>query len=200
VLSGELFNGPARSSSPTRSESTGSEPDPGWHDDELVKEDDGYDSDAARRRAFERDLAEQNAPESIGMGTGRTGVKGVIRDRDEAEMRVKDKRGRDIEEMNAAMEKSHLGGRSYLEEEREKAARGEEGVDKFVLSELEAEKERKDMFGRKRDGRFGHLREVGVNGFVPAVEKEDRGMWVVVHLYEPVCSQALVASQANGIV
>ncbi|THG96990.1 hypothetical protein EW145_g7681, partial [Phellinidium pouzarii] len=37
----------------------------------------------------------------------------------------------------------------------------------------------------KGRGRFGHLREVGVNNFVAAVEEEARGVWVVVHLYEP---------------
>ncbi|EIN06299.1 thioredoxin-like protein, partial [Punctularia strigosozonata HHB-11173 SS5] len=40
------------------------------------------------------------------------------------------------------------------------------------------------VFG-ERKGRFGHLREVGVGGFVPAVEQEERGTWVVVHLYDP---------------
>ena len=53
--------------------------------DRFVK-DEGHNLDTTRRRAFERDLAEQQAPESIGMGTGRTGVKGIIRDRDEAEI------------------------------------------------------------------------------------------------------------------
>jgi hypothetical protein len=48
------------------------------------------------------------------------------------------------------------------------------------------DEEKTDMFGRKKDGRFGHLREVGVQGFVDAVEQEEKGVWVVVHLYEPV--------------
>jgi len=47
------------------------------------------------------------------------------------------------------------------------------------------DEEKKDMFGRKKDTRFGHLREVGLQGFVDAVEQEERGIWVVVHLYEP---------------
>jgi hypothetical protein len=45
--------------------------------------------------------------------------------------------------------------------------------------------ERRDVWGDKK-GKFGHLREVGVQGFVASVEKEDRGTWVVVHLYESV--------------
>jgi thioredoxin-like negative regulator of GroEL len=54
-----------------------------------------------------------------------------------------------------------------------------------VRGELEkAEQEKQDVFGQKREGRFGHLREVGLRGFVAAVEKEEKGIWVVVHLYD----------------
>jgi len=44
---------------------------------------------------------------------------------------------------------------------------------------------KRDMFGRNNGARFGHLREVGVKGFLPAIEHEERDVWVVVHLYEP---------------
>lgn len=187
MLSGELFNGPERSSSPARSPS----PDAGWHDDEITPEakrrqEQGYDydSDDARRDASK---AQEPQNESIGMGPGRTGVKGVIRDRNEAEGLEKEKRAREFEEMQKKMEKSHLGGKTFLEEEREKAALGLDGkVDELVIKEQEAEERRKDVFGRQKEGRFGHLREVGVKGFVSAVEKEERGVWVVVHLYESV--------------
>lgn len=92
-----------------------------------------------------------------------------------------------------------MGGRTYLEEEREKAYRNElydlgEKVDQLVLEEQEKERGRRsglDLFGGAKRGRFGHLREVGVKGFVNAVEKEGRGIWVVVHLYDPV-SLALI--------
>lgn len=182
VLSGELFNGPSRSSSPARSAS----PDAGWHDDDLANAGLDYDSDTQRRLESEKGTQ----GESIGMGPGRTGVKGVIRDRNEAEGLERGKRARELSEMRTQMEKTNLGGKTFLEEEREKS--GLEGkVDDLVLKEREKEKgkeleERRDMFGRKREGRFGHLREVGVKGFVGAVEKEERGVWVVVHLYEPV--------------
>ena len=64
--------------------------------------------------------APQDAPEgSIGMGPGRTGVKGVIRDRDEANTRARETRAREIKELNQRMEKASLGGKTFLEEERE---------------------------------------------------------------------------------
>ncbi|KAF8210504.1 hypothetical protein K438DRAFT_1959755 [Mycena galopus ATCC 62051] len=179
VLSGELFRS-SGTSSPTRSPS----PDAGWHDDELNLSDDGkdYDSDTARRAAFDKHLKEQEKQkDSIGMGPGRTGVKGVIRDRDEAEGLQREKRARDLAAAMEKMEKTHLGGKTYLEEEREKG----EDADELVLAERERTEGRRNVFGETRKGRFGHLREVGVKGFLHAVEGEMKGTWVVVHLYEP---------------
>ncbi|KAK1231462.1 hypothetical protein PQX77_005415, partial [Marasmius sp. AFHP31] len=169
VLSGELFNGKSRSSSPARSESSSS--DQGWHDDELLNE-----------KAPSPEPQPQQ--ESIGMGPGRTGVKGVIRDRDEAREMEKEKRTREMEEMRKRMEKSNLGAKTFLEEEREKGP--DEKVDELVEKEREKRggKAREDVFGRAREGRFGHLREVGRHNFVAAVEKEERGVWVVIHLYD----------------
>ncbi|KAK7041422.1 hypothetical protein VNI00_009288 [Paramarasmius palmivorus] len=179
VLSGELFNGQSRSSSPARSESPSS--DKGWHDDELAEFEDN------EKKAGGAPPPEPQQ-ESIGMGPGRTGVKGVIRDRDEAVEMNRQKRSREIEEMRQKMEKSNLGGKTFLEEEREKPE-GEK-VDELVAKERERAREkerdgRRDVFGRMRENKFGHLREVGVHNFVAAVEKEERGVWVVVHLYEP---------------
>ncbi|KAJ7163612.1 thioredoxin-like protein [Mycena crocata] len=179
VLSGELFR-TSRSSSPARSPS----PDAGWHDDELNLSDDekDYDSDTARRAAFDKHLKEQEKRnDSVGMGPGRTGVKGVIRDRDEAEGREREKRARELATVMENMEKSHLGGKTFLEEEREKG----EDADELVLKERGRVEERRNVFGHTRQGRFGHLREVGVKGFLSAVEGEVKGTWVVVHLYEP---------------
>jgi hypothetical protein len=119
------------------------------------------------------------------MGPGRTGVKGVIRDRDEAAAINRSKRVKGIEELNKRMEKASLGGKTFLEEERERELQAGGGVE-------EEERWRRvlaagsDVFGRRREGRFGHLREVGVEGFVAAVEREEKGVWVVVHLYELV--------------
>ncbi|KAF8163587.1 thioredoxin-like protein [Crassisporium funariophilum] len=185
VLSGELFNGPSRSSSPSRSPSPD---DPGWEGDEFNAaaqeyEEKGldYDSDTARRDKIKAQA--EAPPESIGMGPGRTGVKGVIRDRDEAAEMMREKKAREVEEVRKKMEASSLGGKTFLEEERERAARGDK-VDDLVVKEMEKEEERRDVFGRKREGKFGHLREVGIKGYLGAVEKEENGVWVVVHLYD----------------
>ena len=66
----------------------------------------------------EKEIAQ--SPESIGMGPGRTGVKGVIRDRDEAAEIQREQRAREAEEMRRKFEAANLGGKTFLEEEREK--------------------------------------------------------------------------------
>src|SRR6267142_6487725 len=60
------------------------------------------------------------------------------------------------------MERTNLGGRTFFEE-------------RDVSVTLD----------RRQRGRFGHLREVGLEWFVSAVE-EDQTVWVVVHIYDPV--------------
>nr|GAT42653.1 predicted protein [Mycena chlorophos] len=171
VLSGKLFSN-SRSSSPERAPSPH---DAGWHDDELNLSDD----DVVQRAAFEKQL---HANESIGMGPGRTGVKGVIRDRDEAEKMERDSKSREVAAMARQMERANLGGKTYLEEEREKG----DNADEIVLRERARDREeRVNVFGHTRQGRFGHLREVGVKGFLSAVEGETKGTWIVVHLYDP---------------
>ena len=96
------------------------------------------------------------------MGPGRTGVKGVIRDRNEAAARERSRKAEESAELAARMERANLGGKTFLEER-----------DGAVTLE------------RRQRGRFGHLREVGLEGFVSAVE-EDQNVWVVVHIYDPV--------------
>lgn len=113
------------------------------------------------------------------MGPGRTGVKGVIRDQHEAHAIQAAKREKEMEALRKRMERGNLGGKTFLEEEREKRALEGE-LEDFGLGV------RRDMLGRPKEGRFGHLREVGRGGFVAAVEREERGVWVVIHLYEPV--------------
>jgi hypothetical protein len=147
-----------------------------------------YDSDTARRDIIQAQQKAQS--ESIGMGPGRTGVKGVIRDRDEAAEIRREKKAREVEEMRKKMEASSLGGKTFLEDERERAAKGEK-VDALVMNELEKEESKRSVLGRKREGKFGHLREVGIKGFLGAVENEDKSVWVVVHLYDPVSGISL---------
>jgi len=204
VLSGELFNGPARSSSPARSASP--DEDPGWHDDEYIAEQQkqyqekglDYDSDTARRDVNKPRKDKEVQPGSIGMGPGRTGVKGVIRDRDEAVEIHRERRAKEAEELRKKMEASNLGGKTFLEEEREKIVQGEK-ADDLVRGEIEKTQQGKqDMFGKKREGLFGHLREVGLKGFVAAVEKEEKGIWVVVHLYDSVSHSVSLPRSFNS--
>jgi len=190
VLSGKLFDNSSRSSSPERTPS----PDSGWHDEELKQRQatpgkSDVDGDEGHTNPLRK---EETANESIGMGPGRTGVKGVIRDRNEAMSRERQRQRQEIDELSTKMEKSNLGGKTYLEEEREKARNPDyEGkVDELIVKErmqmqaLKAGKgDKRDMFGRRKEGRFGHLREVGVQGFVDAID-EDRDMWVIVHIYD----------------
>ncbi|KAI0741733.1 hypothetical protein C8Q80DRAFT_1195839 [Daedaleopsis nitida] len=169
VLSGRLFSPTSRSSSPIRSRSPSPRPAP-WP---TEGDDFEYDSDAERRASIEAHIASQQQQESIGMGPGRTGVKGVIRDRDEAESIARGKRADEIRELNRAMEKASLGGKTWAEEEKER------------LAELVALERRSGARSSRaaKGGRFGHLREVGVRSFVEAVE-EDRSVWVVVHIFD----------------
>ena len=191
-MSGELFNRTSRPSSPTRSAS----PDHDHDEEDLVPEEQkyrerglDYDSDTARRDIIQAQQ-QKSQSESIGMGPGRTGVKGVIRDRDEAAEIRREKKAREVEEMRKKMEASSLGGKTFLEEERERAAKGEK-VDGLVMKELEKEENKRNVIRRKREGKFGHLREVGLKGFLGAVENEDKSVWVVVHLYDPVSGISL---------
>ena len=81
------------------------------------------------------------------------------------------------------MEKASLTGRTWAEEERERLEEKarKEGVSVAELvGKGEAEKT------TRARGKFGHLREVGLAGYVQAVENEDRQVWVVVHIYDPV--------------
>ena len=155
VLSGELFQTPSRSSSPARSTSSGSN----FH---------GSESDEAwSGRVDEKDVTRGQQVDSIGMGPGRTGVKGVIRDRNEAAARERSRKVEELGELAARMEHANLGGRTFLEEQNEL-----------------------DLLEPPERGRFGHLREVGLKGFVPAVE--DQNVWVVVHIYDPVRAFAFI--------
>lgn len=118
------------------------------------------------------------------MGPGRTGVKGVIRDQHEAQTIQAARREMKIEASRRRMEHGNLGGKTFLEEERAKLAL--EGWEEGDVEEHLTWRMRRDVLGRPKEGPFGHLREVGRAGFVSAVEREERGVWVVIHLYESV--------------
>jgi len=110
---------------------------------------------------------------------GRTGIKGVISDAKEVERLDGEKRAQEMRELNKRMEKVAITAKTYAEEEedrlRQKAL--EEG-----LTEMEFERRQSS----EQTGRFGHLREVGVETFPEAVEMESSNTWVVVHIYDPV--------------
>lgn len=68
------------------------------------------------------------------------------------------------------------------DEEEDELAR----VRRKRLAELQGSGERRAAATAGNARSFGHLSEVGVEGFVTAVEDEDPETAVVVHLYEPV--------------
>lgn len=182
MLSGKLFNGGGSgTSSPRRSPS----PDAAkWPDN---KDSDNYsDNDGSPRRL--PSVAQSNSPGvhgngGVGVGVpGRTGVKGVIRDRNEAERCARDKRAAEIKELNKKMEKASLTGMTYLEEKALKEGEEDEELEEMRFARARAQGRTSHGGG----GRFGYLREVGSEGFLKAVEAEDRHVWVVLHLYHPV--------------
>lgn len=150
------------------------------------------------------DLSREGSPapgedlpiESIGMEPGRTGVKGVIRDRDEARERGRQRQAAEMREMRRKMEKAAITGKTYFEEEEERRKqRAKEESDKADSDDDERYRgHRKGLTmqfpgaggGRSQNTTYGHLREVGASGFVQAIEQVDRSVWVVVHLYHPV--------------
>lgn len=181
VLSGKLFNGTGSgTSSPRRSPS----PDAAkWPNDEYT---DNYSDEGGSQDQLSS-AVRSNPPGAQGNGVGvgvpgRTGVKGVIRDRNEAERSARNKRAAEIKELNKKMEKASLTGMTYLEE---KAL--EQDEDDGELEELRFARVRDNgRTGQSGGGKFGHLREVGAEGFLKAVEAEERHVWVVLHLYHPV--------------
>ncbi|KDQ50459.1 hypothetical protein JAAARDRAFT_42123 [Jaapia argillacea MUCL 33604] len=177
VLSGKLFQPSSRSSSPIRAPSPSSSwPTLNLSDDE---DDDGkdYDSDKERSKAIDRILSSSSNTGNTGVGVqGRTGVKGVIRDKIESDQATKSVKAREIDELNKKMEKAALSAKTYREEDEERM------WEKVMLDG--------DFpgvtFGEPgKKGRFGHLREVGARGYLPAIEQESRAVWVVIHIYSP---------------
>ncbi|KDQ09303.1 hypothetical protein BOTBODRAFT_164971 [Botryobasidium botryosum FD-172 SS1] len=174
VLSGALFDterphSPARSHSPSGS-AAGS-------DDEL------FGGDVPPREAS----PELPQLDSIGMGPGRTGVKGVIRDRNEAQQRDRAKKETEVREIESMMEKTSLafGGMTAHEEaEARKREEATEGDEEDAREAYRKERWREIRANRANAG-FGHLREIGVDGYLEAVENEEPHVNVVMHIYDP---------------
>jgi hypothetical protein len=108
---------------------------------------------------------------------GRTGVKGVIQDHNEAVSLERAKRAQEIKETNRRMEKMALTARTFAEDEEERLLqKAKEGVTPPQIG--------KRLF--ERTSRGGHLREIDEAGFLKAIDGEMDGTWVVLHIYDPV--------------
>lgn len=110
------------------------------------------------------------------MGPGRTGVKGVIRDRAEAVAQAKAKRSVEMAALNRKLEQTSLatGGKTWAEDED--ARRIEQGLEPIHGP--------RTLSSGSSKPRFGHLREVGPSNFVESVEESNAN--VVVHIYDTV--------------
>jgi hypothetical protein len=198
ALSGVLFENthpPSRSHSPLSRT-----PSPNT-DDELF----GDPSYEAGPLGGAGSSANESAPEPVGMGPGRTGVKGVIRDRNEARARDRLRQREEIREMRSKMEKIAITGKTYADEEglkqREQLPRLEDEESEDDVTLVGSRKGRTMAFpglmSSKENPTYGYLREVGASGFVQAVEQVGRDVWVVVHLYHPVCSSCILPRRAT---
>jgi hypothetical protein len=175
VLSGVLFE-PLPPESPTRTPTSSRSGSPDLDNELLAALKDQPSSSSAPAAAPRIPTSDTNL--------GRTGIKGVIQDRDEALKAERAKKKDEMRVLREKMEKASLSaaGKTYFEEMEEKK-----------LAEKMQEERAKNMYRRRRwrelramsKGQgFGHLREIGAAGYLDAVEMEDREVWVVVHLYD----------------
>ncbi|KIK32847.1 hypothetical protein CY34DRAFT_18765 [Suillus luteus UH-Slu-Lm8-n1] len=114
VLSGKLFstNTDSCSSSPERSPS----PTLAFASASTSSDTSHHHSHSDGSHQQQQQYQQQ---ELIGMGPGRTGVKGVIHDSHEAAALKASRRAHEMDEVRRRMEKAHLGGKTFLEEEAE---------------------------------------------------------------------------------
>jgi len=179
VLSGGLA-GASRSSSPVRSASGSRSPSPGsqWPENGIYDPED----ELSKPTPAPGNAEGEGHHQSIGMGPGRTGVKGVIRDRAEAVAQAKAKRTSEIAALNRKLEQTSLaaGGKTWAEDED--ARRVDQGLEPIHGSGATSSGPTK--------ARFGHLREVGAKNFVAAVE-DSSNVNVVVHIYDAVSKSRL---------
>ncbi|KIO25085.1 hypothetical protein M407DRAFT_25614 [Tulasnella calospora MUT 4182] len=211
VLSGALFNGKGGDDSPRRrggspSSSRSPSPDPfpvAAQYDSDGEEGQGTSYVGNRQPSTTTTTSAEPAQEPIGLGPGRTGVKGVIRDRDEARSRDLERIQKEMEDLAVKQQKMDFSVPSYLEELDRSSLKQKGGADDQTREGdawggLE-EWRRRRIEELKAGGRvggaagggggvalYGHLREVGVGGFVEAVEKVPKEVWVVVHIYDGV--------------
>ncbi|KAG8989386.1 hypothetical protein FRB90_002284 [Tulasnella sp. 427] len=201
VLSGALFNGKGDDSPPRRGGVLGDSPSSsrsGSPDPFPVPAEHGSNDErtsyVGNRPSTSAATAEEATQESIGLGPGRTGVKGVIRDRAEARERDLEKIQREMEDLAGRQKKMDFSAPTYFEElDRDKEG-GKESREGDAWGGIEEWRKRRLVELKAGAGAgassagggplFGHLREVGVGGFVEAVEKVSKDVWVVVHIYD----------------
>ncbi|GAA5966549.1 hypothetical protein JCM8115_006863 [Rhodotorula mucilaginosa] len=147
-------------------------------------DDDGHDKGAAkpapepqpplRETTNARMQPSQPAARRRGEESRNTGVKGVKADY--AEAMARQQQHQQQPHLARSLERNLKLNDNAADEEDELAL-----VRRKRLAELQGSGERRAGPGRT----FGHLSEVGMEGFVAAVEDEDPETAVVVHLYEP---------------
>jgi len=206
VLSGALFSNAGDTASPPRSPGSSRAGSPSRADtDAVLFAPGGDDSEeeygGTHVPSSSKAKKAEEAHESIGLGPGRTGVKGVIRDRNEARERDSERKAKENEEVTERLKRMDLSARTYFddaeEEERRLKAMGLEKPKREgdAWKSLESWKKKRTLdfrSGEKRGGGgYGHLREVGASGYVDAVENVPPGVWVVVHIYDAVSADAL---------
>jgi hypothetical protein len=187
ALNGELFN-PHRSPSPARSLS----PEPNT-DDELG-------SDISQPSSPARAAPQQYAPPSRD-GGAQTGPKGVITDR--KNQRLADRLAQETQRLQvieAQQKKALTGATSQREDELRERERllKESEEDGLAREQWRAQRRVELERERRGDGKYdehdgvrgsrsargqGGLREVGMEGFLEAVERPG---WAVILIYEPV--------------
>ena len=148
-------------------------------------DDDGHDKGAAkpapepqpplRETTNARTQPSQPAARRRGEESRNTGVKGVKADY--AEAMARQQQHQQQPHLARSLERNLKLNDNAADEEDEL-----DRVRRKRLAELQGSGERRAGPGRT----FGHLSEVGMEGFVAAVEDEDPETAVVVHLYEPV--------------
>lgn len=188
VLSGALFNGDGGDQSPRRNRSPAtSRP----HSPAVTFEDDEAAASiyVAGSEHHTAPNPEDEGQESIGMGPGRTGVKGVIRDRDEHREREMEKGRKEMDELAAKQAKMDLSAATYFQDLDREGEGDKTRLEGDAWGGVEEWRQRRllELKTSAKGGHlYGHLREVGVGGFVEAVEKVPREVWVVLHIYDPV--------------
>ncbi|KAG9047957.1 hypothetical protein FS837_001141 [Tulasnella sp. UAMH 9824] len=208
VLSGALFSGKGGNDSPRRgggspSSSRSPSPDPFPVPAQYDSDGEGQGTSYVgnRQSSTTNAASAEPAQEPIGLGPGRTGVKGVIRDRDEARSRDLERIQKEMEDLAVRQQKMDFSVPSYFEElDQQKASSSSErqdqkregdawgGIEEWRRRRIEELKAGGRVGGASAAGGagalYGHLREVGVGGFVEAVEKVPKEVWVVVHIYD----------------